>query len=299
MKKTTVLILLIMIFCSVLFTGCHLSHDWEVATCTLPQRCTGCDKTIGEPKGHVWVEATCQSAKQCKVCWEEEGEPLPHDWQDATCEMPQTCAGCGAIGEPALPHEWTGGNCVEPEFCMNCGAMGEEPLPHVWTEPTCGADQQCVYCGEIGEPALPHEWTEATDTMPQMCSNCKAMIPMENPANGQVFIGQEAGWGATLSVTCSYDQACYVKMKDADLNDVISFYIAADDTAEICVPAGHYYVYFAHGVDWYGPEFLFGMETTYSKDDELTDYVNYSWSYELEPVSYGNFSDTPIDPSEF
>ena len=132
-----------------------------------------------------------------------------------------------------------------------------------------------------------------------MCANCDEMLPMAAPKNGQVFIGTEPSWGSTLKVSCSNDEACYVKMKDAEYNDVISFYIAAGQTAQINVPAGDYYVYFAHGNDWYGPEFLFGKDTTYSKDGELTDYTNYSWQYELKPSVGGNFSDTPIDPSEF
>ena len=141
--------------------------------------------------------------------------------------------------------------------------------------------------------------TEGTDTVPAKCTGCGFMVPLDLPENGQIFIGEKRSWGCTLTVKCSSSQSCYVKMKDANHNDVLSFFVRAGQRAEVYVPSGHYYVYFAHGVDWYGSEYLFGEETSYSMDDELTDYVNYSWSYDLVPSYNGNFSDTPIDASQF
>lgn len=220
MKKSFAIILLISILCTLLFSGCHLSHNWVDANCYLPQRCTGCDLTVGEPKGHMWDRPTCT--------------------------------------DPA----------------------------------TCGR------CGETGEPALGHNWIAETEYTPELCANCGEMVPMANPANGQVFIGEDPGWGQTLTIICS-NQACYVKMKDASYNDVLSFYVAAGSTAEVCVPSGQYYVYFAHGTDWYGPEFLFGPDTSYSMDSELTDYVDYSWEYNFQPVTDGNFTSTDIGASDF
>ena len=34
-------------------------------------------------------------------------------------------------------------------------------------------------------------------------------------------------------------------------------------------------------------------------DDEIKDFIRYTWEYTLYPVSHGNFSETPIDPEDF
>lgn len=77
------------------------------------------------------------------------------------------------------------------------------------------------------------------------------------------------------------------------------FFVPAGRTVEAPVPSGYFYVYFAYGTDWYGPEYIFGPETRYTKDDELSDYVNYTWEYTLYPSYNGNFSETPVDPEDF
>lgn len=64
-------------------SGCCISHDWQPATCTIPETCAKCEKTRGEPVGHIWKDATCTKPKYCEKCGEEEGDPAPHvsgDW---------------------------------------------------------------------------------------------------------------------------------------------------------------------------------------------------------------------------
>ena len=80
---------------------------------------------------------------------------------------------------------------------------------------------------------------------------------------------------------------------------MISLYVRAGETAEIYVPSGYYYVYFAHGTDWYGPTHIFGPDTQYSKDEELVDFINNSWTYEFRRSQFGNFTDKPVSASEF
>jgi len=222
-----------------------------------------------------------------------------HEWTSATCEEPRICKDCGEVYGEALGHDWTQRLCEQPKQCTRCGIVAEEALGHDWKDATCAAPMTCERCGLTeGEPKE-HQMTAGTETSPALCTNCGYMIPLEFPASGQIFIGQKLTWGCTLTVKCTGSQSCYVKMKDADHNDVLSFFVRAGEQAKVYVPSGHYYVYFAHGVDWYGESFLFGEATTYSMDDELTDYVSYSWSYDLVPSVNGNFSDTPIDADQF
>ncbi len=222
---------------------------------------------------HTWEDANCLNPKTCLGCGETEGTAPGYTWEDATCDAPKRCRVCWEKQGEALGHSWGSATCTDPAICANCGLTDGVPTEHVWTE--AGPDT------------------------PAMCQNCNEMVPLDLPANGQIFIGNKLSWGCTLTVKCSGDQSCYVKMKDADRNDVLSFFVRAGQKAEVFVPSGHYYVYFAHGVDWYGSTYLFGKDTTYSMDEELTDYVSYSWEYDLVPSYNGNFSDTPIDASQF
>ena len=73
------------------------------------------------------------------------------------------------------------------------------------------------------------------------------------------------------------------------------------ETVTVGVPADELYIYFASGTKWYGygKGLMFGEDTSYSKDDELVDFSEYTWEYTLYPVNDGNFSETPSNENEF
>ena len=102
-----------------------------------------------------------------------------------------------------------------------------------------------------------------------------------------------------LTIRSASGESCYIKLKDSAGNDVFSFFVRAGDSITVAVPSGYFYVFFAYGDEWYGPESLFGPDTTYGKDDELCDFENYTWEYTLYPTYDGNFSETPISADEF
>lgn len=63
-------------------TGCCISHDWQDATCTQPQTCSKCGKTIGEPLGHEeGTPANYQTGPLCVRCEEELGDKLQGDFE--------------------------------------------------------------------------------------------------------------------------------------------------------------------------------------------------------------------------
>lgn len=87
-------------------------HQYEAATCTIPETCKRCGNTIGEPLGHSWTEATCTIPKQCTVCGETEGSPNGHLWTEASCKEAKRCSICGEIeGEP-LGHSYSLATCT-------------------------------------------------------------------------------------------------------------------------------------------------------------------------------------------
>lgn len=170
---------------------------------------------------------------------------------------------------------------------------------HKWNSATCTEPKTCAKCGETEGIPLGHVWTEATSTMPATCLVCREMQALPLPASGQVFIGADLYCESYLTITCSSNESCYIKLKDEGKNDVFSFFVRSGDTVEVPVPAETLYAYFSYGKDWYGPEYVFGPGTSYGMDDEPLDLYNYEYTYTLQPVTDGNFSETPIDADDF
>lgn len=137
---------------------------------------------------------------------------------------------------------------------------------------------------------FPPQTAETTDSY---------LTPMEEPYSGEIFTGYDDYDGSELTIKSSGSESYVVKLKDIYDDEVMSFYVRAGDTVTVGVPAEEMYVYFASGAMWYGMDDLFGNETSYSMDDELKDFGNYTYEYTLYPVSNGNFSETPIDAEDF
>ncbi len=53
-------------------------HSWLDATCTEPQTCSECGKTLGYEAGHIWKGATCTEPEHCIVCNETRDDALGH-----------------------------------------------------------------------------------------------------------------------------------------------------------------------------------------------------------------------------
>ena len=199
-------------------------------------------------------------------------------------------------------HEWIPATCLNPTLCIECGETIGEPHEHNWKVATCSEPKQCADCGKLSEniSTLDHKWITITDSKPRKCVACGEIEPMALPKNGTIFIGKDLKRESQLTIKCTSDESCYVKMKNSVGNDVFAFFVRAGSEVTLDVPTGHFYVYFAQGKEWYGTEILFGDETTtYSKDDDLLDFENYSYTYTLYTVANGNFIETPIDEEEF
>lgn len=125
-------------------------------------------------------------------------------------------------------------------------------------------------------------------------------IIVPEPKTASILSGGYKSLDASnITITAAITESCVVKLKTCDGITRLSFYVRAGETATVNVPREYLFVYFASGSTWYGEESLFGEHTSYSMDDEICDFTNYSWEYTLVPISDGNFSETPIDEEEF
>ena len=125
------------------------------------------------------------------------------------------------------------------------------------------------------------------------------LTPVSEPMSGQILTGSEPYNESEITITASGGASCVVKLKTSSGIERMSFYVRAGDTVTVGVPCEYLYVYFASGDTWYGTSHLFGENTSYSMDDTICNFTEYTWEYTLYPVSSGNFSQTPIDEDEF
>lgn len=112
---------------------------------------------------------------------------------------------------------------------------------------------------------------------------------VSEPASGTILSGYAPKDGSQITVSLAPTASCVVMLKDTSGRTLLSFFIRSGDTVTVNVPAEWMYVHFASGKTWYGEERLFGKDTKYTKDDELTDFTQYSWEYEFDPLSDTGF----------
>lgn len=128
---------------------------------------------------------------------------------------------------------------------------------------------------------------------------CGKMEPMPLPQSGTVFLGNNLSRESEITIKSS-DESVYVKLKNEKGENVFSFFVRANTSITVNIPAGKYYVYFASGDEWFGITKYFGDGTTnYFKDEEIIDFSQYTMTYTLYKVTNGNFSETPITKEEF
>lgn len=91
-------------------------HDYQSATCTLPETCAICGETNGDALGHAWTKADCEMPETCTVCALTQGSALGHAWRGATCTSPKVCTNCNKTEGKASSHKYSNGKCT------SCGA---------------------------------------------------------------------------------------------------------------------------------------------------------------------------------
>lgn len=222
---------------------------------------------------HVWEEATCITPITCVRCQDTQGEALGHTVTDATCTDPITCTTCHETFGRALGHDARKATCTSPARCARCKMTWGKPKEH--------------------------DWIEETFTTPKTCEDCGAITPMTQPESGTVYIDAKKYYGSSLTFEAAASYNTYVKLKSEDGSDILSFYARAGQSTKVRVPTGKYYLYMAHGYDWYGPELAFGADTVYEKEEQIFDFYTYTWTYTMEAGPEGNGVSITISEDEF
>jgi len=154
-----ILLLLAVLLCIALLSGCSRQHEWLDATCTDPKHCSKCDTAEGNALGHNWKNANCTTPKTCSRCGLTEGNALGHIWLDATCTSAKTCSICAATEGQPLEHTWDGAATLyTAPVCSVCGTEGE-PLPGYFAQQGLSINIR---------PELEAEYTTSTYVRPDL-----------------------------------------------------------------------------------------------------------------------------------
>lgn len=167
------------------FCSCSCSHEWQEASCSVPQTCLKCGETFGVPLTHVWQEASCTSPRVCLLCGVAEGDVLPHEWLAPSCTEAKTCFSCGLTEGGPLGHSWVDATCTTPETCSVCKEQNGVAPGHFLTETVTVIDASCTSPGSIEG----------------VCSICKSTFTQETP----LLEHTPSDWKITLEAT--YDDA--------------------------------------------------------------------------------------------
>lgn len=150
-----------------------------------------------------------------------------------------------------------------------------------------------------------------TTVQPVGCSGCMrqpagegegaGQVALPHPANGYVFESDGEGLLPQLTVVAPPDRDAYVKLRDTVTGStVLSFYVRAGSTVKACVSEGTCDLYYALGVDWFGPDDAFGEDGVYAVSDKQLSFSDsgnsYTYTFEAED---GNVAPRPISREDF
>lgn len=119
---------------------------------------------------------------------------------------------------------------------------------------------------------------------------------VSSPQTGLLQSHVENECVANFKVTSDDEsEPCVIKLVDiSNESNVVTLFVNPGETASIKVPLGSYELLCAAGSKWYGPRYLFGPYTQYTKADE--DYIFKEgpsgridgWSVDMTPKADGN-----------
>lgn len=110
---------------------------------------------------------------------------------------------------------------------------------------------------------------------------------------------------APLEIEADHGSNYLVKLVNVFTHDpAMTVFVRSGSTVEVKVPIGTYEIRYAAGETWYGYDYLFGPDTSYSKADKTFTFEAIGnqvggFSITLYKVAHGNLPTSPIGQTEF
>ena len=177
-----------------------LGHNWENATCTLPQTCKSCGETVGEALGH-------KDANFDHVCDNECGKTDMGEHSDSATDADHVCDyGCGTTMEACTDKENDGDH-----KCDVCG--NENITTHSYADATCEVPSTCIECGATSGDPMGHK----DENRDHVCDNeC-----------GKTDMGEHSDSNTDSDHVCDYGCGAVLKNCADAVND-------GDHSCDIC-----------------------------------------------------------------
>ena len=128
---------------------------------------------------------------------------------------------------------------------------------------------------------------------------------MQMPKNGSIQLFSQRVRLAPFEIRTSQGANYFVKLVSIDSGQSeMTIFVRGGNTVTTDVPLGTYEVKYASGKNWYGPDHLFGSETSYSKADTHLKFENSGgqisgYTITLYRVANGNMRTKSINPEQF
>ena len=129
--------------------------------------------------------------------------------------------------------------------------------------------------------------------------------PVAQPASGTVRRLAPGAAIAPFQIQTRGAGNYLVRLEDAYGGaDVMDVFVRGGDTVKVEVPLGNYVVKYASGLTWYGYDYLFGPETTYSRAESTINFTREAYGVSrytitLYQVSNGNLHTRGMSAAEF
>lgn len=118
--------------------------------------------------------------------------------------------------------------------------------------------------------------------------------------NGQVYTEPSASTDSFVEVTAADDYSTYFYFKSlTNPKNDISFIVDAGKETRVYVPCDKYEVLYACGETWYGPEIVFGPNTSYAKFETTMEFTPDTYGTLKMGVLFGNSKSQDINANEF
>ncbi len=128
---------------------------------------------------------------------------------------------------------------------------------------------------------------------------------MALPYNGDIQMFSQGNRIAPFEIKTSSGDNYLVKLVSAGTGQpVMTIFVRGGNTVSTAVPLGTYEVKYASGEKWYGAEYLFGPDTSYSKTSTQLRFENRGeqisgYTITLYRVTNGNMRTQSIKPEQF
>ena len=128
-----------------------------------------------------------------------------------------------------------------------------------------------------------------------------AGTPKMGYRNVASFATRTSSSDAPLTVNTDGSASFLIRFFDIDRQQIVmDYFIPVGQTAHLKVPRGNYEVRYVSGNIWYGDEFLFGPESSYSKADRILTFdADHSYALTLYRVHNGNLRTQSISAESF